>query len=82
MSSFNGWHYYRILAATGDKQILDMTDMNCCWDEVFEGPPPGMGFGSEGYDGGATGLGNFTRFKTDLPIYHMFNGAINIDTGK
>ena len=33
-----------------------------------------------GWDG--AGLGNFSRFKTDLHAYHSFNGAMNIDIGK
>ena len=50
VGSFNGWHYFRILAATGDKQILDMADMHCCYAIEFGGPAPGMEWGTEGYE--------------------------------
>ena len=80
VGSFNGWHYFRILGATGNKQVLDMTDLICCYDISFGGPAPGMGWGTEGYEGGYAGLGNTSDVR-QVPTIHHFNGAMNIDIG-
>ena len=59
-----------------------MNDLGCCYDISFGGPAPGMGWGTEGYEGGYAGLGNTADVSIrQVPTIHHFNGAMNIDIG-
>ena len=78
LGSYNGDHYLRILTSTGLVKNLELTDILCCYDAVFEGPGT-LGWGTDGYQGGYASGGHVTNA---IPSIMHFNLAKNIETFK